>query len=511
MAILLTVRVKRAGQELPDQKFNSRDQRIVKIGRLESAHLRLDDPNASRIHAVIELTPRHATLVDMGTMIGTLLNGASASKTVLNTNDEITIGETHLLVSVETLPEVESEPLLPADQGLSTGFTPIAGLPNPYVAARQANPAVPVVATMPPPIPERPRLQARFPAAATGRHEQVLAAVARLPEDKLGALEGFLTYLNSGTTAMPPVPLASPAPSTPVRPLVAHDTPAVPTVPFAPAPPAPIGLDPQSRADTEDTSLLIAVAHRERRRRYFVGAAIIAACIFLGIVIIRGASSSQNERDAILHAHDQAPATPDAAPTPPAADNPQPGSSPPEAAPAAAPGAFAGTARDHVPAPAPRAIAPESEPEPGPTPAPRQKPVPEAQAAVVHDPAYIYVRLNTRTSLSQLANTLWASASQAGLLLKVNPSAGDAGAVLDARTVIKIPRTTKVTVAPGDTLDAIAQRVLGDARFSESIWLANQQSVADASAIDVGMVLEVPLVPEAIGRKLGAIGEIDAN
>lgn len=130
---------------------------------------------------------------------------------------------------------------------------------------------------------------------------------------------------------------------------------------------------------------------------------------------------------------------------------------------------------------------------------------------MVHDPAYIYVRLNTRTSLSQLANTLWASASQAGLLLKVNPSAGDAGAVLDARTVIKIPRTTKVTVAPGDTLDAIAQRVLGDARFSESIWLANQQSVADASAIDVGMVLEVPLVPEAIGRKLGAIGEIDAN
>lgn len=120
------------------------------------------------------------------------------------------------------------------------------------------------------------------------------------------------------------------------------------------------------------------------------------------------------------------------------------------------------------------------------------------------------MRLNGRASLSQVATALWGSSAQGPSLLRVNPSSGNADAILDAHTVIKIPRIQKVTVAPGDTLDAIAVRILGDARYSESIWLANQQSVADASAIDVGMVLDVPLVPEAIERKLSAIGEVDA-
>ena len=51
MSNRLSLKISRAGEDLGVENF---DRDIIKIGRLASAHLKLDDPKVSRIHAVIE-------------------------------------------------------------------------------------------------------------------------------------------------------------------------------------------------------------------------------------------------------------------------------------------------------------------------------------------------------------------------------------------------------------------------------------------------------------------------
>ena len=52
------------------------DQDIIKIGRLATAHLKLDDQKVSRIHAVVEVTSgRDVSIIDMGSAEGTYVNG----------------------------------------------------------------------------------------------------------------------------------------------------------------------------------------------------------------------------------------------------------------------------------------------------------------------------------------------------------------------------------------------------------------------------------------------------
>ena len=53
MARPIGIRIHRGSELLEAQVF---DRELIKIGRLTSAHLRLEDPKVSRIHAVIEFT-----------------------------------------------------------------------------------------------------------------------------------------------------------------------------------------------------------------------------------------------------------------------------------------------------------------------------------------------------------------------------------------------------------------------------------------------------------------------
>ena len=66
------------------------DGPVVKIGRLASAHLRLEHPDVSRMHAVLEITPARATLIDLG--CGTRVNGKTIDKAELRDGDEIGVG-----------------------------------------------------------------------------------------------------------------------------------------------------------------------------------------------------------------------------------------------------------------------------------------------------------------------------------------------------------------------------------------------------------------------------------
>ena len=76
--IPLTFRIYK-GDELVREETLTQD--IIKIGKLESSHLRIDDENVSRMHAVIEITgPNEIHVIDLGSSRGTVVNGQKVNK-----------------------------------------------------------------------------------------------------------------------------------------------------------------------------------------------------------------------------------------------------------------------------------------------------------------------------------------------------------------------------------------------------------------------------------------------
>jgi len=72
---------------------------IVKVGRDPKSHLRVDDPAASRMHAVIEVaSPSEITLIDLGNDPGTYVNGERINKCRLRVGDRVDIGSTQLIL-----------------------------------------------------------------------------------------------------------------------------------------------------------------------------------------------------------------------------------------------------------------------------------------------------------------------------------------------------------------------------------------------------------------------------
>ncbi len=89
------------GDEQVDAYVFDRD--IIKIGRLASAHLRLEDPKVSRIHAVIDITGanQEVSIIDMGSAEGTRVNGDKVSRVRLKHGDEVGLGDSRLVVVLE--------------------------------------------------------------------------------------------------------------------------------------------------------------------------------------------------------------------------------------------------------------------------------------------------------------------------------------------------------------------------------------------------------------------------
>ena len=94
------------GARVGDRVFS---RNMIKIGRLASAHLRLTDPQVSRIHAVIDISTdgEQVSIVDMGSATGTKVNGQRVSRVRLKHADEITLGVSRLVVVLDAA-EVEA-------------------------------------------------------------------------------------------------------------------------------------------------------------------------------------------------------------------------------------------------------------------------------------------------------------------------------------------------------------------------------------------------------------------
>lgn len=84
---------------------------IFKIGSDIKSDLRIQEPNVSRMHAVIEVdSGGNVVLIDLGSQNGTLVNGARINKCNIEDCDTIQIGEKCFeLVSIEVDGKSQSE------------------------------------------------------------------------------------------------------------------------------------------------------------------------------------------------------------------------------------------------------------------------------------------------------------------------------------------------------------------------------------------------------------------
>lgn len=72
----------------------------IKIGKLTSSHVRIDDDSVSRMHAVVEVGPSGVVILDLGSASGTFVNGEKITKQSLKTGDRVQLGDVTVQVTI---------------------------------------------------------------------------------------------------------------------------------------------------------------------------------------------------------------------------------------------------------------------------------------------------------------------------------------------------------------------------------------------------------------------------
>lgn len=139
-------------------------QDIIKVGKLPSSHLRIEDDNVSRMHAVIEVTgPDDIFIIDLGSASGTIVNGKKVNKCKLQNGDEIVLGDTRVVVEIGAAGATDEESTVVADApGADALDVPAPSVPNPFAAP----PPAAAAAALPNPFAAPPPA-----AAAVGGHD----------------------------------------------------------------------------------------------------------------------------------------------------------------------------------------------------------------------------------------------------------------------------------------------------------------------------------------------------
>ncbi|MCE9575220.1 MAG: FHA domain-containing protein, partial [Deltaproteobacteria bacterium] len=104
----LTFRLYKGDQFLREEKLNLQ---VIKVGKLSSSHLRLEDESVSRMHAVIEVTgPGDVSIIDLGSTKGTFVNGQKVNKAKLQSGDSVVVGDTRIEVTIGGAEDEEDIP-----------------------------------------------------------------------------------------------------------------------------------------------------------------------------------------------------------------------------------------------------------------------------------------------------------------------------------------------------------------------------------------------------------------
>ncbi|HZZ84936.1 MAG TPA: AgmX/PglI C-terminal domain-containing protein [Anaeromyxobacteraceae bacterium] len=132
MATPVTLQVFRGNELVRTAQF---ERPVIKIGRLATAHLRLEDERVARLHSVIEVAGDGGlSIVDMGSAAGTIVNGRRVSRGPLRPGDQITLGAMRIVLA--------------ANQAVNLAA------PAPLETPRPAPPATPEDPPRPAPPPE---------------------------------------------------------------------------------------------------------------------------------------------------------------------------------------------------------------------------------------------------------------------------------------------------------------------------------------------------------------------
>lgn len=205
-------------------------QPVIKIGKLTSSHLRVDDDSVSRMHAVIEVSGSDVSIIDLGSTKGTIVNGEKVNKAKLADGDIIVLGDTRLVLTVgeAVAAAVRNDTIADNQVIASSPRPPSATAPNPILPAAMA-PAAPAPAApapaghMPPPgapsmgapgmgapPPGAPMAYGVGPADIPGKRSIEVAAmlsdsivaVAHLHNPKSGKVTGFTYGLYAAGAAL---------------------------------------------------------------------------------------------------------------------------------------------------------------------------------------------------------------------------------------------------------------------------------------------------------------------
>jgi len=112
-------------------------QNVIKIGRDQKSHLRLDDESVSRFHAVIETKGEGTQLINLSASVQ--VNGQALNNATLKTGDEIKIGKFRLVVELGAATDAAAIPAATATPSI------------PPAAAASSTPASTVPSVAPPP------------------------------------------------------------------------------------------------------------------------------------------------------------------------------------------------------------------------------------------------------------------------------------------------------------------------------------------------------------------------
>ncbi|HEY0715026.1 MAG TPA: FHA domain-containing protein, partial [Polyangia bacterium] len=133
------------GNELVREEASS--ESVIKVGKLASSHLRLDDDSVSRMHAVIEVGgPDDVQLIDLGSTRGTLVNGEKITKARLRPGDEIYFGDVRVVVGF-----VEDDAMAELKEDATVVAPHVAAAAAAQPAARPAQGVPTMTAPMSPP------------------------------------------------------------------------------------------------------------------------------------------------------------------------------------------------------------------------------------------------------------------------------------------------------------------------------------------------------------------------
>jgi len=150
----LTFRIFKGDQLLREERLSLS---VIKLGKVPSAHLKLDDETVSRMHAIIEVNgPGDVSIIDLGSTKGTFVNGQKVNKAKLQSGDAIVVGETRIELSIGSSDDDEPTRV---NQSLAPPPPPaevIASTPRPMPSPLAYSAPSPAGAPPRPPVPPPP-------------------------------------------------------------------------------------------------------------------------------------------------------------------------------------------------------------------------------------------------------------------------------------------------------------------------------------------------------------------